>query len=61
MTSYSYIHIYIYIYIYIVYIFVIVHEILPKIYICIILRVVHQNRRLSIFLISPKDINRNYQ
>ena len=27
-----------------------------KIYICIILRVLHQNRRLSIFLISPKEI-----
>ena len=27
-----------------------------NIYICIIFRVLHQNRRLSIFLISPKDI-----
>ena len=45
---------------YIVYISVIVHEKLQKYVFCIILKVLHQNRRLSIFLIFLKDINRNY-
>jgi len=53
-------YMYVYMCVSIIYISVIVLKILQKYVFCITLRVLHQNRRLFKFLISPKDINVNY-